>query len=92
MEHSKLHPFALGLTLGIIWGASILLMGLIATFYTYGKTFVTVVGGLYIGYQPTIMGSFLGAGIGFLDAFIGGVIAAWLYNRIVACNCFVKKK
>ncbi|MFA5958963.1 MAG: bacteriophage holin [Tatlockia sp.] len=87
MTKLKLHPVALGMSLGIIWGVSILLMGLIAAYFSYGKTFVTAVGGLYIGYQPTIAGSFIGGLIGFIDAFIGGLIIAWLYNMFSCHEC-----
>ncbi|KTD18819.1 Uncharacterised protein [Legionella lansingensis] len=91
MEKCKLSPVALGLSLGVIWGVSILLLGLIATFYEYGRPFVTAVGVLYVGYQPTILGSFLGGLIAFIDSFIGGVIIAWLYNLFLCC-CRKKDK
>ncbi|KTD61952.1 bacteriophage holin [Legionella spiritensis] len=87
MTNSRLSPLALGLALGVIWGVSILLMGVIASFYTYGRAFVTAVGVLYIGYEPTILGSIIGGIIGFIDAFIGGVILAWLYNVFAGCSC-----
>lgn len=87
MEKMKLSPMALGCAMGILWAASLLLMGLIASFYAYGKPFVMAVGGLYLGYEPSILGSFIGAGIGFIDAFIGGALLAWLYNRCLGCVC-----
>lgn len=87
MTKCRLSPLALGLALGVLWGVSIFLMGLIASFYTYGRPFVTAVGVLYIGYEPSVLGSIIGGIIGFVDAFIGGVILAWLYNLFAKCCC-----
>lgn len=87
MTKLKLSPLALGLAFGIIWGVSVLIMGLLASFYSYGTPFVTSVGVLYVGYEPTITGAIIGGLIGFIDAFIGGVILAWLYNFFAHCRC-----
>lgn len=80
MNHLKLSPLSLGLTLGILWGLSVLIMGLSAYFFSYGNLFVTSVGTLYVGYEATILGSIIGGIFGFIDAFIAGLIIAWLYN------------
>lgn len=37
MNGCKISPVGLGLSLGILWGLSLLAMGLIAYFYTYGR-------------------------------------------------------
>jgi len=83
MNHLKLKPLALGLACGILWGLSILAMGLLAYFFSYGEVFVSTLGTLYVGYESTIIGSILGGIIGFVDAFITGVVLAWLYNLFV---------
>ncbi|MDI9818984.1 MULTISPECIES: bacteriophage holin [unclassified Legionella] len=85
MVKCKLSPVALGLSLGILWGISVFIMGLIASYYAYGQPFVEALGALYIGYAPTILGSFIGGLIAFVDAFISGVILAWLYNFFAGC-------
>lgn len=85
MSGSKLNPVALGLSLGVLWGVSLFLLGLIAYFYTYGHPFVSAVGTLYLGYEPTLIGSVLGGIIGFFDAFITGLLIAWLYNQFNHC-------
>ncbi|MCE0723070.1 MULTISPECIES: bacteriophage holin [Legionella] len=87
MKGCKLSPVALGLALGVLWGISILIIGLIAYYYTYGHGFVTAVGSLYPGYEPSIMGSLLGGVIGFIDAFITGFLIGWLYNLFSCCKC-----
>ena len=87
MTKIRLSPLALGLAMGILWGVAVLIMGLLATYYSYGTPFVTSVGVLYVGYEPTIAGAIIGGLIGFVDAFIGGVILAWLYNLFAGCCC-----
>ncbi len=89
MTRCKLSPLALGLSLGVIWGASVLLMGLLAHYFAYGTAFVSAMGVVYIGYEPSIAGSLIGALFGFIDALVAGILIAWLYN-IFACCC--KKK
>ena len=80
MMKCKLSPLAFGLALGVTWGASVLLMGLLAYYFMFGTAFVTAVGTLYVGYDSSIAGSIIGAIIGFVDAFIGGAVLAGLYN------------
>ncbi|AHE66660.1 bacteriophage holin [Legionella oakridgensis] len=92
MTNCRWSPLALGLSLGIVWGISLFIMGLSAYFFAYGEIFVTSVGTLYVGYDATILGSIIGGIIGFIDAFIGGVIVAWLYNFFSNCCCKHKKK
>lgn len=79
---AKLNVKALGLTLGIVWGAALLIMGIVATFFNYGDGFVGALGSLYCGYKATILGSLIGGVWGFIDAGICGVIIAWLYNKL----------
>ena len=85
MTRCKLSPLPFGLSLGVIWGASVLLMGLLAHYFAYGNAFVTAMGVVYIGYDPSITGSIIGAIFGFIDALVGGVLIAWLYNVFSSC-------
>lgn len=87
MNGCKLSPVGLGLSLGILWGLSLLVIGLLAYYYAYGHPFVSAVGTLYLGYEPSIKGSIIGGLIGFVDAFITGFLIAWLYNRFSCCKC-----
>ena len=79
---AKLDVKALGLSFGIMWGAAMLIMGLLARQFGYGAGFVRAIGTLYIGYSASIKGSLIGTAYGFVDAGIGGVIIAWLYNKL----------
>lgn len=82
---SRLSPMSLGLSLGIIWGGMVFLMGLLAHFFEYGTAFVTSVGVIYIGYEPSIIGSAIGGVMGFIDALIIGLLIASLYNVFLKC-------
>jgi len=85
MNKCRISPLAFGLSLGVVWGASVFIMGLLAHFYEYGTAFVTAVGVVYMGYEPSIMGSAIGAIFGFIDALVGGALIAWLYNCFARC-------
>jgi len=78
----KLDAKAFGLACGILWSASLFIMGIVNIFSSYGEGFVESIGNIYIGYAPTAGGCILGAIWGFIDAFIGGAVLAWLYNKI----------
>ena len=80
MSGCRIGPVPLGLSLGVLWGVSVLVVGLIATYFSYGRPFVEALGVMYLGYQPSVWGSILGGVFGFIDAFLGGLVIAWLYN------------
>ena len=77
----KLDIKAVGLSAGIIWGAAVFLIGL-AAMQGYGVEFMQLIASVYPGYTPTVTGSIIGGIIGFIDMGIGGVIFAWLYNKL----------
>lgn len=79
---TKLNVRAFGLTLGIVWAAAILIMGVLSTCCNYGIGFIKAISTVYIGTNTTLLGAVIGAGWGFLDAGIGGLIIAWLYNKL----------
>lgn len=85
MTKCRISPLAFGLSLGVVWGCSVLLMGLMAHFFEYGKAFVTAIGVVYVGYEPSLIGSAIGALFGFVDALVGGALIAWLYNCFAGC-------
>ncbi|MBN1645107.1 bacteriophage holin [Candidatus Woesearchaeota archaeon] len=79
----KLNTTKFGLTLGILWGLAVLLLGIAATYASYGTEFVNLLGGMYIGFDTTLIGSIVGGIWGFFDGLIGGFIFAWLYNKLI---------
>ena len=78
----KLDAKRLGMSLGVLWGAAVLVMGLAAAYADYGASFVNFMGSLYPGYDATVSGSVIGGIIGFVDGGICGYLIAWLYNRV----------
>jgi hypothetical protein len=82
---SKLSMLGLGIALGLTWAISTLILGLIAWHWGYGMEFVKVMGSMYMGFKPTLLGSIFGGLYGFVDGFIGGILIAFFYNLYVGC-------
>ena len=80
---NKLNPKAFGLAFGILWGGGVLLMGLLALACSWAQPFVNVLSIMYVGYSASIVGILIGTAWGFVDAFIGGAVFAWLYNKLL---------
>ena len=78
----KLDVKAFGLTLGIIWAAGMLIMGILNMMFDWGTTFLMVMSSVYVGLKPTVLGIIIGTAWGFVDAGIAGVLVAWLYNKL----------
>lgn len=74
----KATAFAFGLT----WALGVLLLGLMSIF-GWGQKAVEVLGSIYLGYQPTVFGSLIGAIWAFVDGFLGGLVFAWLYHKLL---------
>lgn len=81
LEH-HLNPKALGMSLGVFWGA-ILAFFAIITFAGggYGSFLMRGLESIYIGYHPHPFGIVTGFIWGFLDGFIAGYIIAYFYNH-----------
>ncbi len=78
----KLKPFALGITLGIVWGGALFFTTLLSVFTGYGKLFLEALPqSIYPGYSISLVGSFLGLIYGFLDGLICGALIGWIYNK-----------
>ena len=80
----KIRPLALGLSLGIVWGFALFITTWLCYFTGYGKLFLAVLAGsIYPGYSISPLGSVLGLVYGFIDLTIAGVLAGWIYNKLV---------
>ncbi|MBI5286623.1 MAG: bacteriophage holin [Deltaproteobacteria bacterium] len=72
---------ALGLSFGILWGATVFL----ATLWIYaigGGDTMALLKQFYFGYSITPVGAVIGLVYGFIDGFICGWVLAYLYNRL----------
>lgn len=83
----RLDSKAAALTPGLPWGAMMLLVGA-GNFVTgsYGQAFLDVMASVYTGYHAagTLGDTIIGALYGTVDGAIGGMVLAWLYNRLAA--------
>ncbi len=82
----KINIKALSLTVAIVWGGSILLIGLANLIWTtYGVAFLEIAASIYPGYRgPSSFGQVIvGTLYGLVDGFIGGLIIGWLYNLFI---------
>ena len=86
MTKTKLSPVALGLAFGVLWGVSILVLGLL-THFGYEGTLVASLRTMHVVYDLSIAGSFIAAFFGLIDGFIRGALLAWLYNCFACCCC-----
>ena len=78
----KINVKAFALACGITWGVAMLFLGIINIFCDWGSGIEEVMSTLYIGYSATVPGSIIGGIWGFIDAGIGGLLIAWLYNKL----------
>lgn len=88
-----LSPKALGISIGMLWGAYVFLLALVLTlfpsakFFWVSKEFLGILATLYPGYAPTIPGSFIGLFWGFICGIVGGVVIAWVHNFALKKYC-----
>ncbi len=79
----KLNMKALMVSLAILWGGSVFLVGLANLIWPpYAASFLKLVASIYPGYHAS--GSFgdliVGALYAVLDGAVGGLVFGWLYN------------
>jgi hypothetical protein len=82
----RLNIKAMVVTLGLIWGAVVLLTGVANLIWSgYGKAFLQVLASIYPGYKASGSIGDLITGIlyALLDGGIFGLVLAWLYNRFL---------
>jgi hypothetical protein len=84
-----LHSKKFGLAGGIIWGLCMFVSTIVSMYTGYAKQWLILMSDIYPGYRISGWGSLLGLIYGFLDAFIGLFLLAWLYNKFLECK---KKK
>ncbi len=77
----KLNPMALGLAMGITFAVFFFMIVVISMYANWGGAVVSLLGSLYMGVEATWTGALLVLPWAFVDAFIGGFIMAWLYNK-----------
>ena len=75
----------MALTIGILWGANFLLIGILLQFFpNYGETWIQLWADVYPFYEGNgeVLDTLIGTVFGLIDGILGGAVFAWLYNRI----------
>jgi len=78
----KLNVKAFALACSIIWGAGLFFITWWIIMFDGASGDTTLIGQVYRGYSITAWGSFAGLIWGLADGFIGGLVFAWLYNKL----------
>jgi hypothetical protein len=76
----KLNVNVFALTVGLFWGFGLLFLTWWIILLDGASGAVTLIGKVYRGYNISFMGSLIGFVWAFVDGIIGGAIFAWLYN------------
>jgi hypothetical protein len=80
----KLDVKAFGLTCGLVWGFGVFALTWWVIFFDGASDTPTFLGHLYRGYKLTPTGSLIGLVWALADGFAGGIVFAWLYNKLAA--------
>ena len=80
---TRLGILSLGVAAGITYGLSVFAFGIMTGLFGWGEFVVEVLSSLYVGYEPSIIGSISGGVWGFVHGFFTGAFFAWLYNRLL---------
>ena len=84
-DHSHaIHPTALGLSMGLLWGACMAIFTIASMRSGYMRDLFNLLSGMYPGYGLSWAGALSGLVFGFVDGFVCGWLLAWLYNKMLA--------
>lgn len=85
---TKLSSCGLGMAFGLTWGLSTFLLGLFNICGDWGRPLLDILSSLYIGFDYTIKGAFIGLLWGLFEGFIFGSLTAYFYNLCLKhCPC-----
>ena len=81
---NSLSPKSLALACGSTLALGAAFLALVAMVHgAYGKTVISIMSSVYLGYDATIPGLIIGGIWGFVDGAICGYILASLYNHFM---------
>jgi len=75
----------IALALGLTSALFVFLLGILATYLSQGVPIVDFLGHVYVGYEATLVGSFVGAAFAFLHTFLFFFVAGLIYKGLVKC-------
>lgn len=79
-KSQPIHLSAFALSAGLLWGGAMFILALFSSWWAWGDAWTQLLGDVYIGMEATVQGAFAGLVWGFVDAFIGALLFAWMYN------------
>jgi hypothetical protein len=77
----KLNAKAFALSAGIVWGLIVFLGTIIMLLRGYPGSNLSNLGGIYLGYSISFVGSIIGFIWGFVTMFIVAWLFSFLYNK-----------
>jgi hypothetical protein len=77
----KINVKALAFACSVLWGSAVFIVTWWVIILDGASGNPTWLGNIYLGYELSVAGSFIGLGWGLVDGFIGGAVLAWLYNK-----------
>jgi hypothetical protein len=83
----RLNSKAMAVAFGILWGACVLLVGVLNIIWPdYGRTFLQLCGSIYPGYHSGtgVSSVVIGTIYALVDGCVGGAIFSWLYNWLAS--------
>jgi hypothetical protein len=80
----RLDVKAFAITCSLVWGFGLFFLTWWVILFDGATGEPTLIGRLYRGYTISPLGSVIGLVWALADGFVGGLVFAWLYNRIAA--------
>jgi hypothetical protein len=80
----KLDIKAFGLTCGLLWGIGLFCLTWWIILFDGATGEITLLGRIYRGYSISPLGSVVGLAWALADGLVGGIVFAWLYNRLAS--------
>jgi hypothetical protein len=81
-NYAKLHPVSFGISWGLVWGLSVFSLAFIPGLFNYGSGMATALESIYPGFNTDIVGALIGFVLAFIDAGVGALIIAFIYNTV----------
>ncbi len=78
----KFNVTAFAVACGLTWALATFLLALVSLWWGVASPIVELIGSGYAGYEASYAGALIGLAWGFVDAFIGGAVFAYLYNLL----------
>lgn len=78
----KAFPVTVGIAAGIGAGLFFFIIGVFGSYSNFGHSFITAMGSIFIGYNPSWTGGFIAMVWAYLYFFVFGTVITWIYNLL----------